>query len=691
MPEVLALIVAAAVAPLISATSGVAAARLGGVVPAGDVGQAWVAWWVGDALGALIVTPLLLTWAPARWPTALPRPAETAACLLAMLATGAVVFNGAVNLPPLAYFMFPFVVWSALRLGQAVVSASVVIAAALAISGTLAGVGQFGAPSILHGLLTVQLFMAVVAATALTVGAVIAERRAAETALEVARTELSLVTATMSALVTRCSRELRYLWVSRPYAAWLGRAPGEIVGRRIDDVIGTEALASIRPHIEQVLSGERVEYEDAIPFHGIGRRWIHAVYVPTRTAAGAVDGWVAVVADVTDSKQLEERLRDEGRRKDEFLAMLAHELRNPLAPIRNAVELLRLLGPAEPRLVRAREMIDRQVEHLVRLVDDLLDVSRVTQGKINLVTVPVDLADVLGEAIDGARPLLERHGHVLTVSLAGQPIQVHGDRTRLVQVFTNLLQNAAKFTPPRGSVTVTSEYGSHEAVVRVRDTGIGLTVEARHRIFELFVQEAPRIDRTLGGLGIGLTLVQRLVELHGGRVEAQSDGPGTGCEFIVTLPASVPAVSAGRPRHEQPVAASRPLRIFLVEDNLDAAESFVTLLELGGHQVRSASDGLSALEVEPDFTPDVAFIDLGLPGLDGYEVARRLRQRPTWRGTVLIALSGYGREEDRRLSHEAGFDHHLVKPVDPRHIDQLLAELTARSTAPAESAPHDLH
>jgi len=400
--------------------------------------------------------------------------------------------------------------------------------------------------------------------------------------------------------------------------------------------------------------------------------------------------------DITVRKRLEselqqrtEELADEGRRKDEFLAMLAHELRNPLAPIRNAVYLLRLIGPAEPRLEQARDMIDRQVSHMVRLIDDLLDVSRITRGKISLRKERLDLTEVVAQAAEVAAPLLTRKRQAFTVSCAPEPIEVEADPARLVQVIANLLNNAAKFTEPGGSITLTTERsGDDAAVIRVRDTGVGIAPELLPHIFDLFVQGETSLDRTEGGLGIGLTLVRHLVEQHGGRIEARSAGRGCGSEFVVTWPAAPPAVTVfPRAAFVESAGPGRRLRILVVEDNPDAAESFVTLLQLQGHEIRTAYSGLAALEVASSFVADVAFIDLGLPGMDGYEVARRLRAIPGFQATVLVALTGYGREEDKRRAQAAGFDHHLIKPVDPSAIDRLLMDIRAAY----EEHPHLLH
>jgi PAS domain S-box-containing protein len=446
--------------------------------------------------------------------------------------------------------------------------------------------------------------------------------------------------------------------------------------------------------VQKAKQGQSGSFQGFCPTANGTPKWWDVCISPVLGADGRPERLLAVSRDITERVQLESELQQrnkelaqEARRKDEFLAMLAHELRNPLAPIRNAVHLLRLIGPAEPRLEQARDMIDRQVAHMVRLIDDLLDVSRITRGKISLRKERLDLAEVVAQAAEVAGPLLTRKRQAFTLSCAPEPIEVEADPARLVQVIANLLNNAAKFTEPGGSITLSTERCNDDAcgtaaVIRVRDTGVGIAPELLPYIFDLFVQGETSLDRTEGGLGIGLTLVRHLVEQHGGRIEARSAGRGCGSEFVVTWPAAPPALAAtARAAAVESAEPGRRLRILVVEDNLDAAESFVTLLQLQGHEIRAAQSGLTALEVASSFVADVAFIDLGLPGMDGYEVARRLRAIPGFQATVLVALTGYGQDEDKRRSLDAGFDHHLTKPVDPATIDRLLIGIGGPSEA----------
>jgi signal transduction histidine kinase/ActR/RegA family two-component response regulator len=425
----------------------------------------------------------------------------------------------------------------------------------------------------------------------------------------------------------------------------------------------------------------------AEPIGALGVYW-----AATRTATTEEVRLVEALADVASIAVQNARLFEEvaasNQAKDEFLAMLAHELRNPLAPIRNAVAVLRMIGADDPTTNRARELIDRQVAHMTRLVDDLLDVSRITRGKIALRTEEVALRTIVEEAVEATRPLVDEHGHTLALALPDPGVRLDADRARLVQVIANLLTNAAKFTPDGGHIAVAAERSaSGHAVVRIRDTGIGIGPEMQRRVFDLFAQEDGSVARARGGLGIGLTLVKQLVELHGGHVAVASEGRDRGTEFTVTLPALGASADAAHPAPRDTTDAGvGPLRIMVVEDNPDTAESFGLLLRLSGHDVRVMPRAVDALRLLDEFVADVAFLDIGLPGMDGFELARRLRTDPRVQSMVLVALTGYGRDEDRDEARRAGFDHHMTKPVD---IDQLLALLNA--VAPAARPARVVH
>ncbi len=394
---------------------------------------------------------------------------------------------------------------------------------------------------------------------------------------------------------------------------------------------------------------------------------------PSDRQLRVVELYARQATEAIDNARLYEEIQQANRRKDEFLAMLAHELRNPLAPILNALHIMHLRNHNHRDIEQARAIVERQVRHMTRLVDDLLDVSRIDRGKIELRKEPVELGEIVARAVESTKPFLETRGHDLEVVLPPAAVLLEADPTRLEQILANLLNNASKYTEPGGSVRLIAEIDGSELVLRVQDTGIGIAPEMLPHVFDMFMQADRSLDRAQGGLGIGLTLVRRLVELHGGSVMAYSAGLGQGSEFKVRLPLSNKPLAA-RPRATSPSnqSSGRTGRILVVDDSRDAAESLVMLLQLQGHEVRSASDGPGALEAARAFQPDVVLLDIGLPGMDGYEVARRLREEEGAQKVLLVAMTGYGQDEDRRRSAEAGFDHHLIKPVDLGELQEVL-------------------
>jgi PAS domain S-box-containing protein len=384
-----------------------------------------------------------------------------------------------------------------------------------------------------------------------------------------------------------------------------------------------------------------------------------------------------------ENAQLYRELRDADRRKDEFLATLAHELRNPLAPIRNGLQVLRLSGTESTTVAEARSMMERQLSQMVRLVDDLLDVSRITRNKLDLRRHRVALAAVVQSAVETSRPLIEQSRHTLSLTLPPGPVHIDADPVRLAQVFSNLLNNSAKYTEPGGHIWLTAEVSDHEVAVRVRDTGLGIPAHALPRIFEMFSQVDRNMERAQGGLGIGLTLVRRLVEMHGGTVEARSEGPGKGSEFTVRLPLMKEgAVGRQAPTTGDGPATTSKRRILIVDDNHDSAMSLGMMLNLMGNDTRIAHDGLAAVEAAGEFRPDIILLDIGLPKLNGYEACRRIREQPWSKGMVIVALTGWGQEEDRRRSAEAGFNHHMVKPVEVDALEKVLATPNMRPADP---------
>ena len=456
----------------------------------------------------------------------------------------------------------------------------------------------------------------------------------------------------------------------------------------------------IAPLLRRAFGGEavhlpaiRYDPNETIPDrsrHADPVRWVRAFAYPVKDASGAVREVVLVHEDVTASRQSQERLqsseeqlrtaledlRAEDRRKDEFLATLAHELRNPLAPIRTGLTLLRENRGGEAA-ERTLHVMDRQLGHMVRLIDDLLDLSRVTRGHVELSRERVDLATVVASAVEASRPLLEEAGVELFVHLPGAALTVDVDRLRMSQVLSNLLNNAAKFTERGGRVDLEAFAEGADVVLRLKDTGIGIPRHMLSNIFEMFTQGSDaRVRQT--GLGIGLTLVRRLVELHDGQVWAESEGEGQGSTFTVRLPAAAVPARAFTPDNNtvDVPAASSARRVLVVDDNADGAEMLEAFLALDGHDVRTAFSGPEALQVLASFQPDVAFLDIGLPGMNGYELARRMRAEPSLSSILLVAVTGWGQEEDRRRSTDAGFDHHLTKPVDPADVRALVADKT---------------
>ena len=461
----------------------------------------------------------------------------------------------------------------------------------------------------------------------------------------------------------------------------------QLVGhRRIEGRPVFEALPEARNQgFEERLQGV---YETGQPFVGralplllqkepggtMSESFIDIVYQPVRDADGSIVGIFAQGHDVSEQVRSTQALKEADRRKDEFLATLAHELRNPLAPIRQAASLAKAAGPDAARRTWALEVIERQSAHMALLLEDLLDVSRISRGHLQLRLQPLDLRDVVAAALETTRPLLERKRHRLDISLPAGSVRLSADPVRLAQVLSNLLSNAAKYTDEDGHVQLIAMARDAEVVVIVRDNGIGLSPESQKHIFEMFSQVSPALDRAEGGLGIGLALSRGLVALHGGRIEARSAGLGQGSEFVVTLPQLDGA--AGSAAHPRPVQG-RPARartVLIADDNEDARESLAALLEIDGHTVRMAADGREALLVSEHQLPDVAILDIGMPLLNGYEVATRIRASDWGRDMLLIALTGWGQAEDQARAREVGFDHHVTKPVDVTQLYELMRQ-----------------
>ena len=480
---------------------------------------------------------------------------------------------------------------------------------------------------------------------------------------------------------------------NRTFYAWLGATADEVLGQvRLQALLTMGSRIYYETHYAPLLLMQGFVSEIALELHGKDGRICPVVASATqeRDASGTVIMHHVALFDSSDRRRYERELlearkhaelvsrelKSADRMKNEFIAMLAHELRNPLAPLRTAIELQRRRDAADHVVNKTGEMMQRQVGQLARLVDDLLDVTRLSQDKLTLHQAPVDLASVVHHAIEANEPLLQRSGLAFEPQLPAAPVYVEVDAARLVQAISNILNNATKFTPAPGVISLALERDGDEALIRIRDTGIGIEAEKLSSVFEMFMQAAPSAERQ-GGLGIGLTLAQSLVERHGGRITVRSEGLGCGAEFTIHLPvlrATPQSILPSRTRHE---VNATPRRVLVVDDNRDSTELIALLLELHGHEVQQAYDGLTAVELSATFQPDVVILDIGLPGLSGHQAAQRIRAQAGKQPT-LIALTGWGQEEDYHKSDQAGFDAHLVKPVDHDVLTQLIVELPRR-------------
>jgi PAS domain S-box-containing protein len=448
--------------------------------------------------------------------------------------------------------------------------------------------------------------------------------------------------------------------------------PEEVIGKHVSILIPPEQAEDTERILGSIHRGERVEhYRSKRRRKDGGIIDVSITVSPIHDEEGEIIGASKVGRDITHQKKLEQEIEESNRRKDEFLAMLAHELRNPIAAIHGASQLLGTRG-SEQDLRWAQEVIQRQVGNLSRLIDDLLDASRITRGKIALRKQVVDLAPIVTSALEIVRPLIEDRRHELNVSLAAGELRLEADPLRLEQILVNLLTNSAKYTDSGGRIFLMAAYEQDEIVIKLEDTGIGIEPKMLPRIFELFAQGDRTIDRAEGGLGIGLTIVERLVEMHGGSVTAHSEGLGKGSKFTVRLPAAF----HGRTIHQESPIQSKfsrtPLRVLVVDDNHDMVSGLARLLRMQGHDVQVAYDGQTAIELASEIRPDVILLDIGLPGMSGYEVVRRLRTDTALRNILFIAISGYGQDEDIRKAKEAGFDNHLVKPINYHTLMEVL-------------------
>jgi PAS domain S-box-containing protein len=480
-------------------------------------------------------------------------------------------------------------------------------------------------------------------------------------------------------ILSRFDRQFHYVFANAAIEKATGRPRDEFLGRSMRDVDMPRELRELwEQALREVFATRRMRsFEFTHPGPDGVRHYVTRL-VPEAGPSGDVETVLGVTEDVTERKCAEEALKEADRRKDEFLATLAHELRNPLAPIRTGLHLLSLTE--DPSVAtQSREMMHRQLSHMVRLIDDLMDVSRITSGKVTLRKERVLLRALAESALETSRPVIEASRHSLTVNLPAEPVWLTADPTRLAQVIGNLLTNAAKYTPEGGSIELVAVREGREVSIRVKDSGLGIPPGMLADVFEMFTQVNRTLDRSQGGLGIGLALVKRIVDLHGGTIAADSPGLGEGSTFTLRLPLDeaddVPAEQTSPAEPAWAPSSSSHRRVLVVDDNRDGAESLAMVIEMSGHEVRTAHSGPDALDVARDFQPEVVFLDIGLPGMDGYEVARHLRQQPTHAGALIVALTGWGSEDHKRQSKEAGFDLHLTKPVEAAAIEGILERL----------------
>lgn len=489
------------------------------------------------------------------------------------------------------------------------------------------------------------------------------------------------ILSSMRDFVTVVDRKGRFLYANQHLLSVWKRTFDEVIGKTRGD------LGYAREHddkhmreIAQILETKQPVRGEVAYTAANGQFGVYDyIFAPVLGPDGEVESIVSTSRDITERKRAEESLQEADRQKNTFLAQLAHELRNPLAPIRNAARIFRSKPDADPNLLWASEVIDRQVDHLTRLIDDLLDVSRISRNKLELRRQRISLQDVVLGAVEISRPAIDQNRHELNVSVSAAPTYLLADLARMTQVVMNLLINAAKYTEAGGHIELVAGLEGTDAVIRVKDDGIGIGAETLPRLFDMFFQADPSLERSQGGLGIGLSLVKSVVELHGGTVTAHSAGQGKGSEFVVRVPALSASAPISPPKAiDESKKATTARRVLVVDDNRDAAESLAVFLQLSGHAVHTAYDGIEAIEAAEKFRPDLVLLDIGMPNLNGYEACRRIRDTAWGKDMTVIAQTGWGQEDDKRRTRDAGFDDHLVKPVDPLAVVKIVAALKSR-------------
>jgi PAS domain S-box-containing protein len=621
------------------------------------------------------------------------RVAELALLTACLIATIPIFFFWKPGHPPHQWLIIvplPFLVWSAVRFGPGALGLHLLVVLLSVLLCTRAGRGPFATGSVAQVIIALQGFFLFISIPLMLLAALVWEHAQAAASLRRSQEQYRSVVEGQADLICRFLADGTFTFVNAAYGRYFQRSAEDLIGQQLWQLVPAQQRPIAEAFLAAITPAHPVaSVENQVTGPDGASRWIEWTergFFDERSRLVEVQ---VVGHDVTDRKRAEEEhrrlvaqarvaeaLREVDRKKDEFLAMLSHELRNPLAPIAMAIEVMRMSEPADDSIVWARDVIGRQTAQLTRLVDDLLDVSRITLGKITLNRSALDLRPIVAQAVESAQPLLSARQHHLAIDVSAEPLPVWGDGARLTQIISNLLNNAARFTADGGHIALAVRRDGAHAVLSVKDDGIGIQPDMRERVFDMFTQLEWPAQRKQEGLGIGLALVKRLVEMHDGDIEARSEGPGRGSELVVRLPIATAAERTnadGAARDApDPAGDSRPERILVVDDNVDAAESLSRLLRLQAHEVRVAYDGLAALAAARDMNPDVVLLDIGLPKMDGLEVAKSLRAHGDGPRPLLVAMTGFGQAEDRARTAAAGFDHHLTKPVDPKQLQSLM-------------------
>jgi PAS domain S-box-containing protein len=685
LKDVLGLVVCSAVlSTMISATIGVTSLCLGGVQPWIAYKSLWLTWWLGDAAGALIFAPALLVWLSQpyiTWHSHRFIEAMLLAVTLSAISIG--IFTeplvAGVRGSAFIYLIFPFIIVAALRFGQYGTTLVTLAASTMAIWATLHGFGPFTVGSVVQNLALLQIFMGVVGATGLLLSAAISERRWASEILRESEERFRLMADAAPVLIWMAGTDKKCDYFNKSWLDFTGRSIKQEQGDGWTEGIHPDDLAQcFKTYVNAFDARHPFEMEYRLRHASGEYRWLMDHGTPRFTPQGEFAGYIGSCIDITTRKQAEEALKESDRRKDEFLATLAHELRNPLAPLKNALHILSQPGIEETRRREAQDIMENQLRQMVRLVDDLLDVSRISHGKIELRKNRVLFKDAIHMALETAKPFIDANGLTFSIAIPDAPLWLDADITRLSQIFANLLNNAAKYTKPGGRISLEAVAEGHTLLIKIRDTGIGIAPDMLPRIFDMFTQVDTSIARSHGGLGIGLTLVKKLVEMHGGEITAFSNGINQGSEFAVRLPLVAAPAAAQSPIISQPKASQsqqRKRRVLVVDDNQNLAKTLGWMVESIGHEAHVMYDGTQVLAVARAYSPDVILLDIGLAGTNGYELGKILRQHSDLEHCILIAHTGWGQPEHRQRSKEAGFNYHLVKPVELETLAQLFSSL----------------